>query len=115
MSETPQDLSNVAETLLMTLYIRAMESQRPDALIKDEKAVALVTQMSYDFGRVRQVHMYQTWTTLFLIFCELVVVRRVLAEEKVLATTFGAEWTEYCSRVPMIFPRLFSLSRSGEG
>jgi O-methyltransferase involved in polyketide biosynthesis len=39
MSETShQDLSGVAETLLMTLYIRAMESQRPDALIKDEKA-----------------------------------------------------------------------------
>jgi len=58
MSETTnQDLSGVAETLLMTLYIRAMESQRPDALIKDEKAVALVTQMSYDFDRVRQVKM----------------------------------------------------------
>jgi len=58
MSETTnQGLSGVAETLLMTLYIRAMESQRPDALIKDEKAVALVTQMSYDFDRVRQVHM----------------------------------------------------------
>ncbi len=52
-----QDLSGVAETLLMTLYIRAMESQRPDALIKDEKAVALVTQMSYDFDRVRQIQM----------------------------------------------------------
>jgi methyltransferase (TIGR00027 family) len=58
MSETTSpNLSGVAETLLMTLYIRAMESQRPDALIKDEKAVALVTQMSYDFDRVRQVHM----------------------------------------------------------
>ncbi len=58
MSETPhQGLSGVAETLLMTLYIRAMESQRPDALIKDEKAVALVTQMSYDFDRIRQVKM----------------------------------------------------------
>src|SRR5512136_2454258 len=58
MSETPhQDLSGVAETLLMTLYIRAMESQRPGALIKDEKAVALVTKMSYDFDRVRQVQM----------------------------------------------------------
>src|SRR5512136_282626 len=58
MSETPhQDLSGVAETLLMTLYIRAMESQRPDALIKDEKAVALVTNMSYDFNRIRQVKM----------------------------------------------------------
>jgi len=40
MSETPhQDLSGVSETLLATLYLRAMESQRPDALIKDEKAV----------------------------------------------------------------------------
>ena len=47
----------MAETLLIPLYVRAMESQRPDALIKDEKAVALVTQMSYDFDRVRQIPM----------------------------------------------------------
>jgi 23S rRNA (cytosine1962-C5)-methyltransferase len=39
----------------LTLYIRAMESQRPDALIKDEKAVALVTQMDYDFSRIKQI------------------------------------------------------------
>jgi O-methyltransferase involved in polyketide biosynthesis len=45
----------VAETLLVTLYLRAMESQRPDALIKDERAVELVTRMSYDFARVRQI------------------------------------------------------------
>lgn len=58
MAETTnQGLSDVAETLLMTLYIRAMESQRPDALIKDEKAVALVTSMSYDFDRIRQLKM----------------------------------------------------------
>jgi len=58
MSETSeQDLSGVSETLLVTLYLRAMESQRPDALIKDEKAVALVTQMSYDFDRVRKIPM----------------------------------------------------------
>ena len=43
----------MAETLLITLYIRATESQRPDALIKDERAVALVTKMSYDFTRIR--------------------------------------------------------------
>jgi O-methyltransferase involved in polyketide biosynthesis len=58
MSETTnQDLSGVSETLLMTLHIRAMESQRPDALIKDEKAVELVTQTSYDFDRSRWIHM----------------------------------------------------------
>ncbi len=58
MSETPhQDLGGVAETLLIPLYIRAMESQRQDALIKDEKAVALVTQLGYDFDRVRKIPM----------------------------------------------------------
>jgi O-methyltransferase involved in polyketide biosynthesis len=36
-----RNLSGVAETLLIMLYIHAMESQRPDAPIKDEKAVAL--------------------------------------------------------------------------
>jgi len=42
------DLSGVAETLLITLYIRAMESQRPDALIKDERAEALVRQLDQE-------------------------------------------------------------------
>ena len=58
MSEnTNQGLSGVAETLLMTLYIRAMESRRPDALIKDKKAVALVAQMSDEFARFEQIPM----------------------------------------------------------
>jgi O-methyltransferase involved in polyketide biosynthesis len=42
---THPNLSGVSETLLITLYIRAMESQRPDALIKDERAEALVRQL----------------------------------------------------------------------
>jgi len=56
MSETTsQILSGLPETSLAALWIRAMESQRPDALIKDEKAVELVTRMSYDFDRIRQI------------------------------------------------------------
>ncbi len=38
-------LSGVAETLLIPVYTRAMESERPDALIHDQKAVELVNQM----------------------------------------------------------------------
>jgi len=58
MSETPhQALSGVPETWLAPLYWRAMESQRPDAMMKDEKAVALVTQMSDEFDRVRKIPM----------------------------------------------------------
>lgn len=52
-----QNLSGVAETLLIPLYIRAIESQRPDALLKDEKAVALVTQMASAFSEIKQIKM----------------------------------------------------------
>jgi O-methyltransferase involved in polyketide biosynthesis len=53
MSETTdQALNSVSETLLIPLCYRAIETQRPDALIKDEKAVELVKQLSSD-GLVR--------------------------------------------------------------
>jgi O-methyltransferase involved in polyketide biosynthesis len=56
MSEiTDQTLSGVAETLLIPLYVRALESQRPDALLKDERAVAFVTQMGPAFSRIKQI------------------------------------------------------------
>jgi O-methyltransferase involved in polyketide biosynthesis len=63
-----QDLSGVAETMLIPLYNRAMESQRPDAMMKDEKAVALVTQMSYDFSRVRQIPMTELLKVMRIMF-----------------------------------------------
>ena len=48
----PQNLSGVAETLLIPLCVRAVEYQRADALIKDEKAVELVRQLGYDPSQV---------------------------------------------------------------
>lgn len=54
---TLQTQSTVAETLFIPLYARAVETQRPDALIKDEKAATLVKQLNYDFARVKfQAH-----------------------------------------------------------
>jgi len=47
------DLSGVPETLLISLYCRAVESQRPDALVKDERAAELVSRIDYDFSRIR--------------------------------------------------------------
>lgn len=49
------DLSGVAETLLLPLYIRAMESQRPDALIKDDKAVALIEKLKPDPSWIKKM------------------------------------------------------------
>jgi methyltransferase (TIGR00027 family) len=43
-----QNLSDVEKTLLIPLYIRALESQRPDALIKDERAEAVVRQLDQE-------------------------------------------------------------------
>ena len=69
MSETTnQDLSGVPETSLASLYWRAMESQRPEALMKDEKAVALVTQMSLDFSQVRQIPMTELLKVMRIMF-----------------------------------------------
>ncbi len=51
--KTPPNLNGVSETLLITLYARSVESQRPDALIKDDRAVAMVKQMDCDFSRLR--------------------------------------------------------------
>ena len=48
-----QSLGGVSETLLITLYLRARKSQRPDAMIKDEKAVAMVEQIDCDFSRFK--------------------------------------------------------------
>jgi protein-S-isoprenylcysteine O-methyltransferase Ste14 len=48
--------------------------------------------------------LYQTWTGVFFVICALSVIRRARREEEVLAKTFGAEWIDYCARVPMILP-----------
>jgi len=75
MSETTnQNLSSVSETYLAPLYWKAMESQRPDAMIKHEKAVALVTQMMadapirVDFARARQIPMNELLKAMRIIF-----------------------------------------------
>jgi O-methyltransferase involved in polyketide biosynthesis len=61
MSETAnQDMSGVAETSLITLYLRAMESQRPDALIKDERAVELVARLGE--GQTVYIPGWQNWS-----------------------------------------------------
>ncbi len=48
-----QSLAGVSETLLMTLYVRALESQRPDGMIHDDKAVEMVNKIAVNFSRLR--------------------------------------------------------------
>lgn len=45
----PVTLGNVQETLLIPLYMRARETARSDAIIKDPKAADIVESLDYDF------------------------------------------------------------------
>jgi O-methyltransferase involved in polyketide biosynthesis len=54
MAETiSPNLQGVPETLLIPLFVRATESQRPDAMLKDEKAVEMVRRIDFDFSRIK--------------------------------------------------------------
>jgi O-methyltransferase involved in polyketide biosynthesis len=69
MSDIPeQALSGVPEMYLAPLYWKAMESQRLDAMIKDEKAEALVAQMHLDFSQVSQIPMSELLKAMRIIF-----------------------------------------------
>ena len=41
----------VSETLLITLYMRHLASNRPDPIIRDESASRLVAEIDYDFSK----------------------------------------------------------------
>ncbi len=51
MTATSPQLGQVQETLLIPLYFRAVESQRPDAIITDSYAVEIVEALDYDFAK----------------------------------------------------------------
>jgi len=52
-ARTVRNLNAVSRTLMIPLYIRAMESRRPDAIVRDPKALELVGRLDYDFSLVR--------------------------------------------------------------
>jgi O-methyltransferase involved in polyketide biosynthesis len=45
------DLTGVAETLMITLYARSIETQREDAIVRDPQAVAIAQRVDYDFSK----------------------------------------------------------------
>ena len=46
-------LSGVPETMLITLWAKATETNRPDALLRDPKAVEIMNRIDYDFTKFR--------------------------------------------------------------
>jgi O-methyltransferase involved in polyketide biosynthesis len=58
-AHTIRDLSAVSRSLQIPLCFRAMESQRPDALVRDAKAVELAGRLDVDFAGVRKLESEQ--------------------------------------------------------
>ena len=52
-------LTGVPETLLIPLWARASESGRPDPIIRDEKAVEMLSRIDYDFSKFKTARLSQ--------------------------------------------------------
>ena len=45
------DLTGVSETLLITIYLRSLETKRQNKIIQDNKSVEIVNRLDYDFSK----------------------------------------------------------------
>lgn len=52
-------LTEVPETMLITLWAKAMETSRRDALLRDEKAVEILRHIDYDFTKFKNAKFSQ--------------------------------------------------------
>lgn len=53
-------LTDVPETMLITLWAKAEESKRPDALLRDEKAQEIIKKIDYDFSKFKKASFSQS-------------------------------------------------------
>lgn len=53
MAKVAVDLSGAMETLLITLYGRALDTRRPDPILDDQMALYVVNRIDYDFRRIK--------------------------------------------------------------
>lgn len=47
---SPDKVGALSETMLITLWAKAVENDRADALLRDEAAVRMMKQIDYDFS-----------------------------------------------------------------
>ena len=58
------DLTGPAETMLATLYLRAVDAGLPDSVLRDRWAAAAVERLDYDFDRFRRLRANSSSVTL---------------------------------------------------
>ena len=60
LRKEPVQLSGVAETLLIPIWARAVETRRPDSIIRDPIALEIFENLDYDFSKFEGAWMTQT-------------------------------------------------------
>ncbi|OSI11288.1 class I SAM-dependent methyltransferase [Neisseria zoodegmatis] len=56
---SPDKVGTLSETMLITLWAKAVENDRPDALLRDEAAARMMKQIDYDFSTFARAKMSQ--------------------------------------------------------
>ncbi|WP_028331221.1 class I SAM-dependent methyltransferase [Brachyspira alvinipulli] len=56
------NLDGVSETLLITLYAKAEESKRKNAIIRDPKSIEIINKINYDFSKFKNFERTQVGT-----------------------------------------------------
>lgn len=56
---TTSQLSGIPETMLITLWSKAIENERTDAILKDKKASEIISKIDYDFGKFKNIKLSQ--------------------------------------------------------
>ena len=59
MEKIKSTLTEIPETMLTTLWAKAVETDRPDPLLRDEKAKEIIGQIDYDFSKFNNVKFSQ--------------------------------------------------------
>lgn len=59
MEKIKSTLTEIPETMLTTLWAKAVETDRPDPLLRDEKAKEIIGQIDYDFSKFNNVKLSQ--------------------------------------------------------
>lgn len=59
MEKIKSTLTEIPETMLTTLWAKAVETDRPDPLLRDENAKEIIGQIDYDFSKFKKAKLSQ--------------------------------------------------------
>lgn len=92
-------LSGVTETLLIPLWARAVETQRTDPLIIDNRAVEMVQAIEYDFAKFNKTWLSQTGIAIRTLLFDQAVTRFITLHPQAVVINLGCGLDTRFSRV----------------